>query len=425
MQDEDVNIDWFENKINWETVTVNDLRLHLPAPGEWVELNEDGKCRTSYSAQIMRETGQSIGPPIWRKRQESPLRVPVDTYGLRLLHQACRHRCALDIIEYVYRTDPLAIRTRTRNGEGYLPIDFVCDSQFGPICGLDVVQFLVDTYPDGLRDAPRNNLPLHTLFASEGDIPVDVAKYIIDIYPQALLVQDGSNNTPLHWVACMDQPIRLSEEIIRHALETVPSTIFALIQSCDEDDYTLANFRMLVSIFPDILNARDDKGYLPLHTVCECGSFWSLEYYQCFDDRAVTLLNDSDNEEQRLPLHVAAKNGSSFQILLNLARSFPDALYRKDSTHKTPLELLQDDYSVTRQKLEGATELIEREYALESELDDLNTSDENLQDLLDGRTQIVHVQCLVVLVDWMTSRRNRLKRELRIASTMLELASEG
>ena len=80
---------------------------------------------------------------------------------------------------------------------------------------------------------------------------------------------------------------------------------------------------------------------------------------------------------------------------------------------------------MTRRKLEGATELIERECALESELDDLNASDEKLQELLDGEIQITHVQCVVVLIDWMTSRRNRLNRELRIASTMLELASEG
>ncbi|GHP12325.1 hypothetical protein PPROV_001105300 [Pycnococcus provasolii] len=79
---------------------------------------------------------------------------------------------------------------RQKNFRGWFPLHWAAYNK----APLDVVRYLVEKYPDSVREKTGSggSLPLH--MAAAHDAPLDVVRYLVEQYPQGVHVRGGHEN---------------------------------------------------------------------------------------------------------------------------------------------------------------------------------------------------------------------------------------
>jgi ankyrin repeat protein len=229
------------------------------------------------------------------------------------LHIVCHKDGSLEVVEYLHRAFPLAVRARTTTVQEWIPLHSACD--LGKNAKLDVIQFLVERWTDSIRahDA-RGRLALH--LACFRGASLDVIQYLVEAYPGALKVPDSGGSLPLH-LACDNK--------------TAPS---------------LEVVQWLVEQWPESLSVANAYGSLALHRACFSGTGAQqspdvIEYLveQC-PESVKSKTNDGD-----LPLHLASGSGAPMEVVECLVSEWPSSVEEANKEGKTPVDMAKQPFT--------------------------------------------------------------------------------
>ncbi|EJK58565.1 hypothetical protein THAOC_21300, partial [Thalassiosira oceanica] len=179
---------------------------------------------------------------------------PDNKDDLTLLHCVCSNPrgVKLDVVRYLVDIYPEAVRDGSHDGR--LPLHEACRNE---TCPDDVIEYLVDLHPDALGVSwawAYGGLPLHCLLrrrtsnrvdASIGNAPeevlyelnLDIVRRLVEAYPEALTNQDNeSNMTPL-LCACGRED--LSMDLVRLLVDPELSALGQVGGLCDVGDRLL------------------------------------------------------------------------------------------------------------------------------------------------------------------------------------------
>lgn len=156
-----------------------------------------------------------------------------DSYGWLPLHFACAYGASGDVLEILVAAFPDG-RT-TQDSKDCTPLHFFltrrCDQ---PNVMAENIKLLLDSGADELADE-NGMLPMH--YACAWGVSPIVLSVLAKAYPNSLVAKEGKGRTPMHLA------------MVNCHRETGLQVLRFLLDSCG----------------PEIVNARDNEGYLPLH----------------------------------------------------------------------------------------------------------------------------------------------------------------
>lgn len=241
------------------------------------------------------------------------------------LHIVCHKGGSLEVVEYLCRAFPLALRARTTNQE-WIPLHSACLGGGGGKNNnakqLEVIQFLVEQWTDSIRaqDA-RGRLALH--LACFRGASLDVIQYLVAVYPGALKVQDSGGSLPVH-LACDNKRARL--EVVQ----------------------------WLVEQWPESLKVANTYGSLALHRACFSGAPPEVIQYlveQC-PESVKSKTNDGD-----LPLHLASGSGAPMEVVECLVSEWPSSVEQTNKEGKTPVDMAKQPFTFYKRSPQVVTYL--------------------------------------------------------------------
>jgi len=233
----------------------------------------------------------------------------VSSQNLLCFHKACENKNGtLEIVQLLYYIFPEALRLR--DDDGWLPIHHLCcNEDLDDSASIDILRFMLEIDPTLPREVGSGWLPVHSAVAYKS---ITFCKILIDVYPESLRIEaDGM--LPIH-IAC----------------------------DCGNRDDTVDTNQYMLELNPEISNAEDGDGWLPIHLAAMKGRTKSIELFLKYDpDAASKEVND---ESRRLPLHCACdydtniSDISSIQVLYD---AYPEAIFASDADGDTPLDNAQ------------------------------------------------------------------------------------
>uniref|UniRef100_A0A7S4QX19 Uncharacterized protein n=1 Tax=Ditylum brightwellii TaxID=49249 RepID=A0A7S4QX19_9STRA len=226
---------------------------------------------------------------------------------------------------------------------------------YHPNVTLDVVRWLVELYPEALRHQTSYGwVPLHRACIND-HISLEIVEYMINRYPEALRLQ-WRGKTPLACAIYCYGHRMLRDDIVTSILGKDPgcvgvrigeggeeSTVVHLV--CKQSKIPLNVVKKMVQIWPGSLHERED-GRLPLHnlfyhgrykgdTCTELLDFLLKSYPQSAS--VSTVPNNHIFNESALPLHMACRRGESLDIIKMLGNAYPEAFNSIDNDGMYPL----------------------------------------------------------------------------------------
>ena len=214
------------------------------------------------------------------------------------LHYATAFEASLEVVQFLHSKYPEAVRSPRK--DFVYPLHLSCGCYSG---SPDVINFLLDEYPDGAskRCTDLYWFPLHS--AAQGGAPVAVMERLFAIHPDSVTGRDKYGKTPLH-TACRNKGnldnvaflVRIGPEALRMedyghfkpiflaAMYQSPDIIRLLLDHTqdrvDQLGATLLHWasvrntkeavEFLAGQFPDMLTARtrDHDRFTPLLGAC-------------------------------------------------------------------------------------------------------------------------------------------------------------
>eukprot|EP00956_Cyclotella_meneghiniana_P030443 scaffold76682_cov82-Cyclotella_meneghiniana.AAC.3 len=224
------------------------------------------------------------------------------------LHNACKNRnITKEIIQYLVNKWPEALQER--NDTGCNPLLLLCEnSKENSKIGVEILQVILDEYPDGaLQSCSYGLLPIHYA-ASNDNMSVEFIENLINANPESIRQRDnnGDGDSPIHW-ACSQGHI----DIVKY----------------------------LFGLYPDLIRTIGSNNELPLHCACQNKNQEVLEYLFGLYPEAIHLRGGSG-----LAIHVALTYGAAGEhtkkIIEFLVLHDPDCVSKADSLGLLPLHLL-------------------------------------------------------------------------------------
>ena len=187
---------------------------------------------------------------------------------------------------------------REWNEWGMLPLHEALSSR----APLQVIQALIDAYPEGARAASLGGgrLPLHR--AAMHQAPVEVVQALMDAYPEGAQMADSGGRLPLHWAAEMQAPVEV---------------VFALLDAYPEGARTAGN-----------------GGRLPLHGAGGTPDS-KVEVVQALLNAYPEGVRTQDNDGW-LPLHLAAEGTAPVEVIRVLLEAYPEAVHIQNNEGQKP-----------------------------------------------------------------------------------------
>ena len=224
-------------------------------------------------------------------------------------HHACMNeKVTLEIVQLLFNTWPEALRLR--DGYGCLPIHHLClNKKLDDTNSLDILRFMLNidpTLPREVEDA--GYLPLHVAVTYKSTV---LCKILIDAYPESLQIASG-DWLPIH-VAC------------RYG----------------ERDDTADTIQYMLELDPELINAGNSSGYLPIHRAAEWGRVQIIELLLHYDPDAAS--KETNNVFQWLPLHFACYNNTNLSSIQALFDAHPEAILAGDEVGDTPLDNTREE----------------------------------------------------------------------------------
>jgi ankyrin repeat protein len=208
------------------------------------------------------------------------------------------------------------------NNEKYIPLHFATENR----APAHVVKRLIEYYPNGVYEKDANGkLPLH--FAALNHASDDVVKMLLDAYPGGAKTVDNNGNLPLH-LACLEGASPEVMLLLIHAhpggmkvmdkTGTLPLQALLTYKHCDYK-HSVAQSRVILEAFPELVKEQDIFGDLPLH--------WAAQYKTANE---VKLLLEyypegakTKNTADCLPLYKAFMYNRNVDVLRVLIKAHP------------------------------------------------------------------------------------------------------
>jgi len=306
-----------------------------------------------------------------------------DSSGSTIIHKACTwigdDPDILAAVCAAAEACPDILKSRNRASGLPLHCCFSClfsisNSFPGPpwicIAHPDLVQFLVDTYPDGARKLTENSkdLPLH--MACRCNASLDIIQMLIGAYPDALTKRNKEGLLPLE--NAVSQRLELVKFMVEQNAGLIHgSRIFAdaalsanievtrylfglhpeKARSIDGNGNTKLHFaarsdyfrhdkvKFLYDLYPEAIAMANNEGDTPFHVVCTQDNI-CLEAVQFLIARNPDAVK-TKNLEGRLPLHLACERAeedeSSISLVSLLLNLYPSAAKEIDNDGCLPL----------------------------------------------------------------------------------------
>lgn len=224
----------------------------------------------------------------------------VDQFGKTLLHRAVEHGYGFEKFNMILSAYPEA--SKIFDNRNYLPVHSI-----GSDLPIECVEVLIRANPQSLRTPNRQQrLPLH--LAIIAGCSIDLIEMMLDIYPDAISVQDEDGNLPLTFqIITKNYPARRYIDMLfsrypesllvpnywgRNALHEAVS----VMPNCDND-----TIDFILDKAPDTCRRLDSSGLLPLHLAIMGNSLKTVKQLVALNGNAI-YCRDKKN---RLPLHVA------------------------------------------------------------------------------------------------------------------------
>jgi len=223
----------------------------------------------------------------------------IDGNNATLLHLACyNEHLTLEIYQFIFNKWPEAIRMRDNLGS--LPIHALSmTNTLDEDASIEILQSMLDIDPMLARDIDEDSF--------EGHRPIDRAvkgrpfgfcKVLIDVYPESL-----SDSWPI-FEACG-------------------------CSGSDRDDL-VDTIQYMLDIYPEIINARDGNGMLPIHRAAQGKRTDIVELLLKHDPDAASKKTSEltlPYVPLSLPLHVACERGLDRSVKI-LYDAYPEAIIR-------------------------------------------------------------------------------------------------
>ena len=216
------------------------------------------------------------------------------------LHRILQLQPPIDIIQKFIDYAPETLQMK--DIFGYLPIHIACMDG----ASLEVIQALVNSYPESITVDFRGYLPLH--LACQSNASLEVLNFLINSYPDGI---DQTNiidhKTPLDL-------LKESEYIMRQD----SNGMLPMHHACN-NGYSLHLIHLLIQAYPESTTVQDNDGYTPGQYLSKTASV--------ADEKGMLLLH-------REASHFSGLNVELLPILL---RAYPEAIRFHDKLGLLPI----------------------------------------------------------------------------------------
>ena len=251
------------------------------------------------------------------------------------LHYACGFGASVDVVQFLYNAHPDAICAgRTDMGT---PLHLACANFKGG--EPDVINFLLDKYPQGSRQIVTDTgwLPMHS--AAHGGVSLPVLKRLTDLHPGSLEIIDRNGRTPLH-VACQRKG---NLESIAYLLAKAPQLI-DMKDDCQFTPITLAAMHQTVPVIELLLShheaLEDRHGVTLLHMAASQNTADVIDYLAKRHPYMVTArIRDAD---MYTPLLAACRHEASAEVVRALIQHDRNTLNMADGHGRLPIESVRE-----------------------------------------------------------------------------------
>ena len=252
------------------------------------------------------------------------------------LHKACYGRAPVTIVQLLLASWPEAVKEKTDSKK--LPLHLACAVN----APTDVLAALLAVYPEavGIRDDNAGLLPLECLFdCPRGPSELSV-ELLLAAFPDAVKEKrNGSSQLETVLmrgvtVACVRLVLQASPSSIRERSQNGALPLHALFYSLNEVD--ISTFKLIFEAYPEA--ARESLvGYFPLHCAL-FGNKIHTEIVEMLLSEFPEALEAGD-AEGRLPLHLLVQHSDPpMELVERFLTSFPTAASTNTKSGALPLE---------------------------------------------------------------------------------------
>lgn len=268
-----------------------------------------------------------------------------ESVGDSLFHEICKNQPAAEVIQLwlqVKRDD-----VEKSGIVGHLPLHYACG--FG--ASLDVIDTLVDAFPEALTtpDNHERMLPLH--FACREGAESGVLDFLLMAYPEATLVQDINGMTP------MDYAMRINDPVVRN--QTVYSIQNGLKQNLSALSNFVAKSKAIMTEEQEKVQRLQEELEFKDKRAEEDNSMleYALEKVEDLEKSEVEKSNQIDNLRQK----VEALESQLTETQLLLAAEKKRIVVEKTRELESALKIEQCKNSALEQSLAAKQEMLENE----------------------------------------------------------------
>eukprot|EP00956_Cyclotella_meneghiniana_P030800 scaffold78695_cov23-Cyclotella_meneghiniana.AAC.1 len=273
------------------------------------------------------------------------------------LHKVCMNpKVTLEIVEYLVELFPEMVGTERdidideRTFKGAYLSHIACRNEH---CPNSVVKFLMEGNNDVLTcicsmENDYEGLPLHYYLSRHQNVDIEIVKYMVEKYPDALKMFGESTFTPLH-ILLANKHVGAMFDIVKYLIDYAPISLrlkdrsfnrLPLHTACKNQSITKEIIQCLVNKWQDALHVECYVGLIAIHLFCRYGDMLSnndaIEILQLilesYPDGAIQA-----NRDGVLPIHYAARNNRmSVEFIEILIDARPELVSQVDDSGDLP-----------------------------------------------------------------------------------------
>ena len=267
-----------------------------------------------------------------------------DDYGMLLLHLAVCWR-SVEFCKVLVEKNPQAVRTAD-DLHGQLPFHYSCS-----VCKIDVAKYLLELYPESIyiRDG-SDSYPIHCFLSNISTIRDDVddvkllefTAFLLQLDQGALSVRNDFGGLPLH-LACSEKDLGLPSVVL--IFNAYPEAVFARYGDTGRtpwDEAIDVVVEFVESQLELVRQAREDTvpdyyGCLPIHRVLHSANIpevGTIKLMLAANPSSTSMTNNS----KAIPLHIACLSGN-LNIVMCLVEANENSLRFYDMKRNAALHI--------------------------------------------------------------------------------------
>jgi len=257
----------------------------------------------------------------------------------------------LHALKLLLAVQPLLIRTVMRNGKS--PLLVACSNKY---VTFEVARFIYNLWPEAVRVPTIDGFPpIHFLCCNKLPQSTELLRLMLAADPGLVRQRDGSGELPIHPAAGGQ-----SFDFCKVLIDLYPESLkvegrdgyLPVHHAVSQPDYNYQDdvvdtIQYMLDLYPETINARDNTGRLPIHKAAQGERAETVELLLKHDSSAASkkTTNNESNDES-LPLHLACStwygNKANLEVAQALYDAFPKAIGVCNGTGKTPIDLARE-----------------------------------------------------------------------------------